>query len=151
MKTKLIILTTVILLSFSGILFAYEGMKHDEGMEAMGHENGMMMKDQTEPMMDQQEGTEKKAEAVEVGNKICPVSGDPIGGDGDGDEDDMETVTYEYNGKIYNLCCKACTKDFKKDPEKYSKIADDEVAKAKMMEDQAQDGEDHPQDQDQQK
>ena len=69
----------------------------------------------------------KSTKAVEVGNKICPVSGDKVGEMGD-------IVKYEYNGKIYNLCCKACIKDFKKDPEKYSKIAEDEVAKEKMME-----------------
>lgn len=58
---------------------------------------------------------------VEVGNKICPVSGEEVGGMG-------EVVKYEHNGKIYNLCCAMCAKNFKKDPEKYSKIADDEVA-----------------------
>lgn len=59
--------------------------------------------------------------AAEVGNKICPVSGEEVGEMG-------EVVKYEYNGKIYNLCCPACKKDFSKDPEKYSKIAEDEVA-----------------------
>ena len=58
---------------------------------------------------------------MEVGNKICPVSDEKVGGMGD-------IVQIEYNGKIYNLCCPMCKKDFNKDPEKYSKIADDEVA-----------------------
>ncbi len=58
---------------------------------------------------------------VEVGNKICPVSGEKVGEMG-------EIITYEYNGKIYNLCCEACLKDFGKNPEKFSKIAEDEVA-----------------------
>lgn len=57
---------------------------------------------------------------VEVGNNICPVSGQKVGEMG-------EVVKYEYNGKIYNLCCKMCAKDFKKDPEKYSKMAEEEV------------------------
>ena len=61
---------------------------------------------------------------VEVGNKICPVTGEKVGMDGE------EIVKQEYNGKIYNLCCKMCFKDFNKDPEKYSKIAEDEVMKA---------------------
>lgn len=66
--------------------------------------------------------TEESVQAsVEVGNKICPVSGEKVGGMG-------EVVKYEHNGKIYNLCCAMCAKDFKKDPEKYSKIAEDEVA-----------------------
>jgi|CXWL01.1.fsa_nt_gi YHS domain-containing protein len=60
-------------------------------------------------------------ELVQVGNKICPVGGERVDGMG-------EVVTYEYNGKVYNLCCAMCAKDFKKDPEKYSKIAEEEVA-----------------------
>ncbi len=58
---------------------------------------------------------------VEVGNKICPVSGDKVGQMGD-------IVKHEYKGKIYNLCCGMCPKDFDKNPEKYAKIAEDEVA-----------------------
>jgi YHS domain-containing protein len=67
---------------------------------------------------------EEKVQApVEVGNKICPVSGEEVGKMGD-------VVKFEHNGKIYNFCCAMCIKDFKKDPEKYSKIAEDEVAQA---------------------
>ena len=62
--------------------------------------------------------------AVEVGNKICPVSGNKVGEMG-------PVVKYEYNGKIYNLCCGMCPKSFVKDPAKYSKIAEDQVAKEK--------------------
>ena len=115
MKTKLMALSlvSILSLSYSNYALAHEGMKHDEGMEAMDHEKGSMM--------DHQEGTEANSKAVEVGNKICPVSGDKVGGDMG------EPVKYEYNGKIYNLCCKACAKDFKKDPEKYSKIAENEA------------------------
>ena len=50
-------------------------------------------------------------ESVDVGNKICPVSGEKI--------KEGEVYQVEHEGKIYNLCCKACTKDFKKDPQKY--------------------------------
>ncbi|MBP9854801.1 MAG: TRASH domain-containing protein [Candidatus Omnitrophica bacterium] len=64
----------------------------------------------------------EKTQAVEVGNKICPVGGEKVGEMG-------EAIKHEYNGKIYNLCCPMCIKDFKKDPEKYSKIADEEVKK----------------------
>ena len=63
------------------------------------------------------------AKIVEVGNKLCPVSGEKVGEMG-------EAIKYEFNGKIYNLCCTMCVKDFKKYPEKYSKIAEDEVAGA---------------------
>ena len=62
---------------------------------------------------------------TDVNNKFCPVSGEKI------KVDDMGgPVTMEHNGKLYHLCCSMCIKDFKKDPDKYSKIADDEVAKA---------------------
>ena len=66
--------------------------------------------------------------AVEVGNKICPVSKEKVGEMG-------EAVKYEYNGKIYNLCCPMCKKDFAKDPERFSKIAEDEVAAEQAAED----------------
>jgi YHS domain-containing protein len=60
---------------------------------------------------------------VDVGNKFCPVSGRPIGVMGPG-------VQETYNGKIYHLCCGGCVSAFESDPEKYSKIADQEVAAA---------------------
>ncbi len=65
--------------------------------------------------------------AVEVGNKFCPVSKKEVGEMG-------EVVKYEYNGKIYNLCCPACKEDFAGDPEKYSKIAEEEVAAGQVTE-----------------
>ncbi|HBO97515.1 MAG TPA: hypothetical protein DE315_00670 [Candidatus Omnitrophica bacterium] len=74
-----------------------------------------------QPAATEQAGQPAAVEAVEVGNKICPVSKEKVGEMG-------EAVKYEYNGKIYNLCCPACKKDFAGDPEKYSKIAEDEVA-----------------------
>ena len=76
----------------------------------------------------------ESTKAVEVGNKICPVSGDKVPVPGEKGAMGDEPVKYEYDGKMYNLCCQMCVKDFKKNPEKYSKIAEDEVAKEKMME-----------------
>ena len=64
----------------------------------------------------------------EVGNPACPVSGEKIGEMG-------EVVKYEYNGKIYNLCCPMCKKDFDLDPEKFSKKAEDQ-----MIEEQGEEG-----------
>ena len=61
------------------------------------------------------------AKLVEVGNKLCPVTGEKVG-------EMSKAIKYEFNGKIFNLCCAMCAKDFKKDPGKYSKIAEDEVA-----------------------
>lgn len=62
------------------------------------------------------------AQPVEVGNTICPVSGEKVGEMG-------EVVKVEHNGKVYNLCCSFCAKDFKKDPEKFSKIAEESAGK----------------------
>ena len=59
-------------------------------------------------------------EAVNAGNKICPVSGEKIG-------EGMEIATYEYEGKIYNFCCAMCIEEFKKDPGKYIKKVDEEL------------------------
>lgn len=54
---------------------------------------------------------ESKAAAVNVNNTICPVSGDKV--------DMKNPTTIEYDGKVYNLCCPACIKEFKKSPEEY--------------------------------
>ncbi|MCM8796675.1 MAG: YHS domain-containing protein [Candidatus Omnitrophica bacterium] len=58
-------------------------------------------------------------ETVEVGNKICPVSGDKI--------QENDKATYEYKGKIYNFCCAMCIDEFKKDQEKYIKKVEEEL------------------------
>jgi YHS domain-containing protein len=52
----------------------------------------------------------QKAAAVDVKNTKCIVTGE-----------DVEDETFEYNGKIYHVCCSSCEKRFKKDPEKYIK------------------------------
>jgi YHS domain-containing protein len=46
---------------------------------------------------------------VEVNNKYCPIDGGKI--------EEGKAFKVEHNGKIYNLCCSMCEKDFKKDPE----------------------------------
>ena len=61
---------------------------------------------------------QKKAAIVDVGNKICPVMGEEVSG----------RDFYEYNGKRYGLCCSMCPEAFAGDPEKYSAIANKEVA-----------------------
>jgi len=60
--------------------------------------------------------------AVNVGNKICPVTGEKI--------DEKARVTYEYKGKIYNFCCAMCIDEFKKDPDTYIKKIEDELKAA---------------------
>ena len=62
-------------------------------------------------------GTSEKSS--NVGNAICPVSGEVI--------DPAAKVTYEYEGKIYNFCCADCVDDFKKDPEPYIKKVENEL------------------------
>lgn len=115
MKSYMLILIAAITLLPTAPLWAIEGMNHDEHMEAM---------------VNAQKDDAPVSQAVEVGNKICPVSGDKV--PVPGQKSAMgEVVKYEYKGKAYNLCCKMCIKDFQKNPEKYSKIADAEVAKEK--------------------
>ncbi len=58
-------------------------------------------------------------EAVNVGNKICPVSGEKIV--------EKMKAAYEYEGKIYNFCCPMCIDEFKKDPQKYIKKVGEEL------------------------
>lgn len=61
---------------------------------------------------------------VDVGNKICPVSGEKI--------DEKMKATYEYEGKVYNFCCASCVNEFKKDPQKYiEKIEEESQAGSK--------------------
>ncbi|OGX11808.1 MAG: hypothetical protein A2351_07210 [Omnitrophica bacterium RIFOXYB12_FULL_50_7] len=54
---------------------------------------------------------EEKAQSgiVDVGNKLCPISGEPVSG----------TSFVEYQGKRYGLCCSGCDKMFLAEPEKY--------------------------------
>ncbi len=61
------------------------------------------------------------AGVVNVGNKVCPVSGESIGSMGD-------AFKVQHDGKEYNLCCKMCVKDFEKNPEKYIKIVEAEAS-----------------------
>lgn len=93
--------------------------------ESQSHKKGSMMKDKgtdrdsTHTKRD--EHAESKSDEIKVGNRICPVSNEWI--------PEGEEIRYEYKGKIYNLCCKMCAKDFKKNPKKYSKIAEELMLK----------------------
>ena len=68
---------------------------------------------------------ESAPEVVELGNKICPVSGEKVGEMG-------KVETIEYKGKKINLCCAMCKKDFEKDPEAFLKKAE-EIAEAETV------------------
>jgi len=96
-KIKFLILSAVVLVLFGGFVFAQGTSNTQEAQEVTANTS--------------------TANAVEVGNKICPVAGNKVTG-----------VKILYKGKIYNLCCSMCIQDFKNDPEKYSAIADKEVS-----------------------
>ncbi|MBU3912421.1 MAG: YHS domain-containing protein [Candidatus Omnitrophica bacterium] len=84
--------------------------------EHAGHDHEMMQKGD---MQNEQE------DLIDVGNKICPVSGEEIGGS-------MMGAAYEYEGKTYNFCCAGCIDEFKKDPQKYI----DKIAEEKALEEE---------------
>jgi YHS domain-containing protein len=50
--------------------------------------------------------------AVDLGNTVCPVSGDQVGD---------SKLTQTYKGKIYHFCCDECLPAFQKDPDKFAK------------------------------
>ncbi len=118
MNTKSLILALAVLGLSGGFVLAHEGMEHEKGMETIDHE-----KKSTDMTKQMRVATEEDIKNLpNVGNKICPVSGNPV------DDGTMgEAIKYVYNGKIYNLCCKMCVKDFKKNPTKYSAVAEKEI------------------------
>ena len=65
--------------------------------------------------------TSVKSEIIDVGNKICPVTGEKV--------DETARITYKYEDKIYNFCCAECIKEFKKEPETYIKKFDEKLKK----------------------
>ena len=60
------------------------------------------------------------APAVDLGNTLCPISGNKVG---------HSTVTATYDGKIYHFCCAGCTKTFGEDAAKYAKAVAADPAK----------------------
>ena len=81
----------------SGVTFAGVGFANEEAAPALNEEMA--------PVVNQ----DKVQELVMVDNKICPITGEKI--------ITGKEAKVEYNGKVYNLCCAMCEKDFKKDPE----------------------------------
>lgn len=101
-----VVLSIAIMMS-AALAYAQDHSKHDQMMQ-------MPMNEQRQAAAP---GTSQ--EAVNVGNKICPVSGEKI--------NDKTKATYEYEGKIYNFCCTMCIDEFKKDPQKYIKKVEEEL------------------------
>ena len=92
-----------------GILFILGASKLSFAQTHSEHEHGAL--ESNEQTVSEQ--------AVNAGNKICPVSGEKI--------EEKTKVTYEHEGKIYNFCCPMCIDEFKKDPEKYIKKVEEEL------------------------
>lgn len=61
-------------------------------------------------------------EAARIEQKTCPVM--------DGNKINPELYV-DHNGRRIYFCCKMCVGTFKKDPEKYIRKVDEEIAKAK--------------------
>ena len=108
MRKKLLIAFLVVaaIFGFKNVSYAAMCGMEESGDVHAGHMNpsGHSHTEETKP--------------VNVGNKICPVSGEKI--------DEKTKATYTYEGKIYNFCCPMCISDFKKDPQKYIDIINKE-------------------------
>jgi len=106
----------------AGLVFvAFSGLAQAESMTdtvapveemAMGEKGNAAAGDAGAPVM----------EVVNVGNKICPVLGNPVPAE--------NAPTVEYKGKVYNLCCAMCKETFLKDPEAYVKKVEAALAAA---------------------
>ena len=107
MKKALFWVVLAVVLVMSGVLaYAQDPNEHHQMVQM--------------PMDEQKQadtGTSEKA--TNVGNAVCPVSGEKI--------DEKIKATYEYEGKIYNFCCAMCIDEFKKDPKKYIKKGEEEL------------------------
>lgn len=106
MKFKFMMVVAGVLLVCSGFAYAAEGESMNEGQD-------MMMEEQ-------------KVLPANVGNKICPVSGEKIGSMGEG-------MTVEHDGKIYNLCCSMCERDFKANSEAFIMKINEELKKLESV------------------
>ena len=90
------------------------------------------------------EDEKKNVQLEKIGNSMCPVSGEKTGTMG-------KALEVDHGGKIVNLCCMMCKKDFLKDPEKYIAIAEKEVEAGQdnaMMDEEHSDDDHHEHDHD---
>jgi len=114
-KVCMILIAGLLIFGISKLSFAM--MCHGQDRQ---HSHQQIAQSDTEHNPGRTDATTQVAtkEAVTVGNKICPVSGEKI--------DEKTKATYEYEGKIYNFCCAMCIDSFKKDPQKYIKKVEEE-------------------------
>jgi YHS domain-containing protein len=121
-KKVLFLISMVFIIGISRISFAMvcnDSAAHSEHLQVaqasgMDHDHEMATKADSSP-----------SESVNVGNKICPVSGEVIG--------EETKATYEYNGKVYNFCCEGCIGKFKANPAKYIKIIEEEKSNSQSI------------------
>lgn len=67
---------------------------------------------------------EQLAKASPLNNTICPITKEKIGSMG-------MAVPVIYKGKVVLFCCMGCPSEFAKNPAKYMKIVNEELAKKK--------------------
>jgi len=67
---------------------------------------------------------EKAPEAAPYLLKTCVVSGEKLGSMG-------KSFVHAYEGREVQFCCKACLKDFNKDPQKFLRKLDEAAQKPK--------------------
>ena len=122
MKKNLFIISMFTVLVFAGGAFACPCQNNEKQKSTMMERKTLIAEHHDDHKGVHHDKEMAKSEAMNVGNTICPVSGQSVEAMG-------APYNVEYNGKVYNLCCKSCAKAFKKDPEKYSKIAEEKVKK----------------------
>jgi len=110
-KLTVVLISGVVVFGISKLSFAMECADHSSHQQ--------MAQAGSDARVAGVAGQTAAKEAVNVGNKICPVTGDKI--------DEKTKTTYEYQGKIYNFCCPVCIDEFKKNPDKYIKKVEEEL------------------------
>ncbi len=115
-----LLIAVIFIMGISSLLYAMSCHNMDSGSSQHQQMAQAGSADQTAGAA----GSTVQKEAVNVGNKICPVLGEEI--------NEKTKSTVEYEGKIYNLCCSGCINVFKSDPQKYiKKIEEEKLAVSK--------------------
>jgi len=112
----------VLLVLVASALVGGTGAVSLAAMRGGGHENSSHQQVAQAPSALHSEGelaASGKSAPLNVGNKICPVSGEKI--------DEKTKATYEHGGKVYNFCCASCIGEFRRDPAKYIKKVEAEL------------------------
>jgi YHS domain-containing protein len=128
-KISVIFITGIFIFGISRLSFAMMCAGMDSGHNK--HQQMAQAESNKEETAEQVSTVKIAEKAVDLGNKVCPVSGEKI--------NEKMKATYEYEGKIYNFCCPMCIEEFKKDPQKYIKKVEEELrAESKEMQHKTQ-------------